>query len=100
MDELLKPCPFCGGKAVFKHHNIGGAGHILLAADATVECSKCGLVFPKRYSTVVVEGENVEKGQSLGTVGNTAAFEIVDEPHLHFEIIKDNVQVDPNIYLK
>lgn len=60
MDELLKPCPFCGGKAVFKHHNIGGAGHILLAADATVECSKCGLVFPKRYSTVVVEGENGE----------------------------------------
>lgn len=51
-------------------------------------------------SEFVVEGENVEKGQSLGTVGNTAAFEIVDEPHLHFEIIKDNVQVDPNIYLK
>lgn len=60
MDELLEPCPFCGGKAVFKHHNIGGAGHILLAADATVECSECGLVFPKRYSTVVVEGENGE----------------------------------------
>jgi Lar family restriction alleviation protein len=60
MDGLLKPCPFCGGKAVFKHHNIGGAGHILLVADATVECSKCGLVFPKRYSTVVVEGENGE----------------------------------------
>lgn len=60
MDGLLKPCPFCRGKAVFKHHNIGGAGHILLAADATVECSKCGLVFPKRYSTVVVEGENGE----------------------------------------
>ena len=48
----------------------------------------------------VVEGEKVEKGQSLGTVGNTAAFEIADEPHLHFEILKDSVQVDPNIYLK
>ena len=51
-------------------------------------------------SEFVVEGEKVEKGQSLGTVGNTAAFEIADEPHLHFEITKDNVQVDPNIYLK
>ena len=51
-------------------------------------------------SEFVVEGEKVEKGQSLGTVGNTAAFEIADEPHLHFEIIKDNLQVDPNIYLK
>ena len=51
-------------------------------------------------SEFVVEGEKVEKGQSLGTVGNTAAFEIADEPHLHFEILKDSVQVDPNIYLK
>ena len=51
-------------------------------------------------SEFVVEGEKVEKGQSLGTVGNTAVFEIADEPHLHFEILKDSVQVDPNIYLK
>lgn len=51
-------------------------------------------------SEFVVEGEKVEKGQSLGTVGNTAAFEIADEAHLHFEILKDSVQVDPNIYLK
>lgn len=51
-------------------------------------------------SEFVVEGEKIEKGQSLGTVGNTAAFEIADEPHLHFEILKDNVAVDPNIYIK
>lgn len=51
-------------------------------------------------SEFVVEGEKVEKGQSLGTVGNTAAFEIADEAHLHFEIIKDSAQVDPSIYLK
>lgn len=51
-------------------------------------------------SEFVVEGEKVEKGQSIGTVGNTAVFEIADEPHLHFEIIKDSIQVDPSIYLK
>ena len=51
-------------------------------------------------SEFVVEGEAVEKGQSIGTVGNTAAFEIADEPHLHFEIIKDGEQVDPSIYIK
>lgn len=51
-------------------------------------------------SEFVVEGEKVEKGQSLGTVGNTAAFEIADEAHLHFEILKDSVQVDPSGYLK
>ena len=48
----------------------------------------------------VSEGERVEKGQSIATVGNSAAFEIVDEAHLHFEILKDDMQVDPNIYLK
>lgn len=48
----------------------------------------------------VVAGEEVKQGQTIGTVGNTATFEIADECHLHFEILKDNVQVDPNIYLK
>lgn len=48
----------------------------------------------------VVEGEKVEKGQTIGTVGNTASFESGDEAHLHFEILKDSIQVDPSIYLK
>jgi len=62
----------------------------------------------KNYKTVysnllttefVNVGDNVEKGQSLGTVGSTAAFEIADEPHLHFEIIKDGEKVDPTLYI-
>lgn len=51
-------------------------------------------------SEFVVEGEKVEKGQSIGTVGNTAVFEIADEPHLHFEVLKDALPVDPTIYIK
>ena len=51
-------------------------------------------------SEFVVEGEKVEKGQSIGTVGNTAVFESADEPHLHFEILKDSIQVDPSVYIK
>ena len=50
-------------------------------------------------SEFVVEGEKVEKSQSIGTVGNTAIFEIADEPHLHFEILKNGIQEDPNIYM-
>ena len=49
-------------------------------------------------SEFVVEGEKVEQGQSIGTVGNTAIFEIADEPHLHFEILKDSIEVNPEIY--
>lgn len=48
----------------------------------------------------VKEGEEVTKGQSLGTVGNSAAFEIADEPHLHFELLKDEENLDPTLYLK
>ena len=51
-------------------------------------------------SEFVVEGEKIEKEQSIGTVGNTAVFEIADEAHLHFEILKDSLPIDPNIYIK
>lgn len=51
-------------------------------------------------SEFVTEGEKVTKGQSIGTVGNTAVFEVADEAHLHFEILKDAIQVDPSAYLK
>ena len=45
-------------------------------------------------------GEEIEQGQTIATVGNTARFEIADETHLHFEIKKDGINVDPNIYIK
>lgn len=48
----------------------------------------------------VVEGEKIKQGQSIGTVGTTAAFEVSDEPHLHFEIIKNNEQLNPELYIK
>lgn len=61
------------------------------------------------YSTVysnllsaefVVVGEKVEKGQTIGTVGNTATFEIADDPHLHFEILHNSENLDPELYFK
>lgn len=61
------------------------------------------------YSTVysnlltaefVTEGETVEKGQTIGTVGNTATFEVAEESHLHFEMLKDGENVDPAMYLQ
>lgn len=48
----------------------------------------------------VSEGESVKKGQTLGTVGNTATFEIVDASHLHFEIKKNDINLDPTLYIK
>ena len=47
----------------------------------------------------VVEGEKVTEGQTIGTVGNTASFEINDGYHLHFELLKDNEYQDPTIFM-
>lgn len=90
---------------------------VKVAADGTVETIKndprYGLTivvthdsgFKTVYSNLltaefVTEGEQVKSGQTLGTVGNNASFEISDEPHLHFELIKNNEQVDPKVYIK
>ena len=43
----------------------------------------------------VVEGEEVTAGQTIGTIGNSANFEISDDYHLHFEVIKDGEYINP-----
>lgn len=51
-------------------------------------------------SEFVQVGEEVKQGQSIGTVGNTATFEIADTSHLHFELSQNGEKLDPNQYLK
>jgi murein DD-endopeptidase MepM/ murein hydrolase activator NlpD len=41
----------------------------------------------------------VKKGENIGSVGNTAVFESLDESHLHFEVLIDGKNVDPRDYL-
>ena len=56
--------------------------------------------FETRYANLlttefVSEGEEVKAGQTIGTVGDSAIYEIVDESHLHFEILKNSESVNP-----
>ena len=37
----------------------------------------------------------VKKGQKIGKIGSTSIGEIKDEPHIHFMMYKDGVEVDP-----
>ena len=60
--------------------------------------------YETRYSNLLTAefvnvGEKVKQGQTIGTVGNTAVFEIVDAPHLHFEILKNSEYLDPSILI-
>ena len=48
----------------------------------------------------VVVGEEVTEGQTIGTGGNSATFEIADDYHLHFEMLKNQEYVDPESYIK
>ncbi|MFO7294891.1 MAG: M23 family metallopeptidase [Caldicoprobacter sp.] len=44
--------------------------------------------------------QQVKKGQVISGVGRTAISEILDAPHLHFEVLKDGENVDPKNYLE
>ena len=43
--------------------------------------------------------QSVKKGDVISGVGKTALYEIADDPHLHFEVIKQGKSVDPQKYL-
>lgn len=55
----------------------------------------CGL----SASLAVKNGDTVESGQTLGTIGNTADMESKQDSHLHFEVLKNDIYVDPIAYL-
>jgi murein DD-endopeptidase MepM/ murein hydrolase activator NlpD len=43
--------------------------------------------------------QKVKQGEVIGSIGNTAADESSEPAHLHFEVLKNNVSVDPAAYL-
>ena len=48
----------------------------------------------------VSEGQTVDKGQTIGSVGSSGVFEIAESEHLHFEMYEDGVCVNPASYWK
>ena len=43
----------------------------------------------------ITAGATVKAGDKIGSVGDTALIEISEEPHLHFELYKDDVCTNP-----
>ena len=58
-----------------------------------------------RYSNLSAEsvslsvGDSVEAGAKLGTIGESSISELCDEPHLHFEMLVNEKQVNPLDYI-
>lgn len=48
-DIKLKPCPFCGGKAVFKPVS-NKSDHYSVGFLFEVECEDCGTTLPGQYN--------------------------------------------------
>lgn len=48
---------------------------------------------------MVKVGQTVTKGDVISGIGKTALCEIAEEPHLHFEVLKDGKHLDPKMYL-
>lgn len=60
--------------------------------------------YQTRYSNLstdrmVEEGDVVKAGEVISGIGTTALFESLDSPHLHFEVWKDGVAVNPSSFM-
>ncbi len=49
---------------------------------------------------IVKVGQVVNAGDTIGTIGKSAVFESNMEPHLHFEIREENIEINPEDYIK
>lgn len=89
---------------------------VLAAADGTVEAITDNGMFGKTiiilhdggirsiYSNLaedaaVAVGDNVLSGSVIGKVGNSAAAEVTENSHLHFEVSANEESVNPHDYL-
>jgi murein DD-endopeptidase MepM/ murein hydrolase activator NlpD len=49
--------------------------------------------------SMVSVNQKVKAGDAISSVGNTAIFECMDPPHLHFEVYKNDKLIDPKTVL-
>ena len=53
----------------------------------------------KDDSQLLKVGDEVKQGDKIGVVGDTAIFELAEEPHLHFEVVYKGKKVNPLDYI-
>jgi murein DD-endopeptidase MepM/ murein hydrolase activator NlpD len=81
------------GTVIYSSNTIRGYGNLIILRHS----EEFVTVYAHNQMNLVEEGNWVEKGQTIGRVGQTGR---ATGPHLHFEIRKNNKAVDPLMFLK
>lgn len=62
----------------------------------TMQCGEYTLIYTSLSSDIYVnEGERISKGTVIGKTSDSCISEICDEPHFHFEVLKNSEHIDP-----
>ncbi len=80
-------------KEIDKDNDLEGTKMIIEHADGFVSVY-CSL----DNNLLVSEGEQVKKGQEIGKASDSSIMEKHSGGHLHLELFKDGIEVDPNLY--
>lgn len=90
---LYKPAVAAdGGTVVYAGWNGGYGNYVRIRHSNGLETAYAHL-----YSISVVRGQQISRGQQVGLIGNTGWS---NGPHLHFEVIRNGVRVNPLYYVK
>ncbi len=84
----------CANGQVKQAYTDSMLGNVLLIEHGDYEFSYCGL----GEKFLVQEGDIVTKGQVIGTI-TAVPSESADQPHLHLEVRRDGVYLDPQTVL-
>ncbi len=82
------------GRVVEAHNGYRGYGHTVVIDHGGGLCTRYAHMKPG--SITVRVGQTVTQGQQIGQIGSTGN---VTGPHLHFEVLKNGVQVNPMNYI-
>ncbi|MBO5930518.1 MAG: M23 family metallopeptidase [Clostridia bacterium] len=82
------------GKIIVAAHN-ALTGHTISIEHADGVIST---IYNLEGSDTVTEGQTVHSGDVIGTVGDSAAIEGLEEPHIHFEVTVHDAFVNPTDY--
>lgn len=87
-------CTLDGTVTEIKRDPLWGVCVTVLHEDGTIS-RYCGL----NEALNVQSGQVLERGTVIGTVGNTNEAESANEPHLHFEVIRNDEYIDAEFFL-